>query len=472
VTTPAASKKDKHGNRTYAIPHPETRELLDLPSWSRLKGLMHSGGLETWKLKKVAAAVAKSTALQMEAANPETCYKAVEKALEADTEAADVGTYVHRYTEQIDAGELEWDFVPPAAVGFVKAYEKLRAEWAWEVVEAEVTIYNLVIGYAGSADRFMRIPGLAEQLDLPAPALDVYALDIKTGKVHDEVALQLGAYANGEGIFEAPSKMDLGFAVREAQLEDDIRAGVGFDRINPNRRKWSDEAIREAKAALEAEWWEAYRHAGKFRPMPKGLRRDVGVVVHLYADPTDDDPVRATAELIPVRLDGRPLDGVVPSTHVIDGLAALYKWGRRKDIVGEPIARQEGAQPVSEPTPEPAPEPAPVETCPSCGELSDFHAAGCPAVVSQAVDTLDRAGLLEGAEVGETEDDLAATDEDKRPYIDWLGDIARNRKHLLPALRQALDAEGLTKKLRQDTWTIGELRRWSNCAIAVERAHL
>lgn len=469
MTTPAASRKNKYGHRTYAIPHPETRELLDLPSWSRLKGLMYSGGLETWKLKKVATAVAMSTALQMEAANPDTVYQAVEKALDGDTEKADVGTYVHRYSEEIDAGTLDREFVPPAAEAFVKAYEDLKAEWGWEVVEAEVTIYNLLIGYAGSADRFARFPGLPAQLGLDRPDLDVFVLDIKTGKLYPDVALQLATYANGEGIFVAASKMDLGFALREAQLDDEILSGVGYNRINPARRKWSEEAIREARGALEAEWWQAYAQAGTFLPMPAGLRKDVGLVIQLHED---------GGKLIPVRLDGRPGEGVTPATHVIDGLQALYSWGRRKDILGEPVAGRvetAPAMPVPE-VPEAAPEPETVRPsipkCHLCGEEVDFHVDGCPVAVTQAVASLDRAGLLEGAEVGETENDLAATDEDKRPYIEWLGDIAGKRKHLLPALRAALDAEGLTKKLRQDTWSLGELRRWSQCAIAVERAHL
>lgn len=436
---------------------------------------MYSGGLETWKLKKVAQAVAMSPALQMAAADPETCYEAVRKALEADTEKADVGTYVHRYTEQIDAGELEWEYVPEAARPFVEHYERLKALFEWVALEAEATIYNLLIGYAGSADRFAKFPGLPARLGLPAPDLDVFAVDVKTGEqVWAETALQLAAYANGEGIFVAPSKMDLGFTVREARLEDDIRSGVGYDRINPNRRKWSDDAIREARAAVDAEWWDAYAQHGKFRPMPAGLRKDVGLVIHLRAD---------GVKLIPLRLDGNPLQRVVPAMHVIDGLAALYSWGRRKDVIGEAIdvdtfeAPAEGTDNVEHGTTEDKPAP---KLCASCGELDDFHGPGCPVVAApavpetetDAVDALERGGLLEGAEIGAGEDGLLATDEDKRAYIEWLGDMARNRKHLLPALRASLDREGLTKKLRQDTWTIGELRRWSQCAITVERSAL
>lgn len=497
MTTPAASRKDKYGHRYYSIPHPVTRELLELPSWSRLKNQLYNGGLETWKLKKVAAAVAMSTALQMEAANPETVYQAVNKAMESDTEAADVGTYVHRYTEQIDSGTLEWEFVPPAAAPFVKEYEKLKAEWCWETVEQEVTIYNLLFGYSGTPDRFARFTGLPALLGLPEPERDVFPLDIKTGKVWPEVALQLACYSNGDGIFEAPSKIELGFALREAQLEDDIRAGIGFDRINPNRRKWSEDAIKEARAQLDNEWWQAYAEHGRHRPMPDGLRRDVGLVILLHAD---------GAKLLPVRLDGDPATGEVPAVHVLDGLVALYKWGRRK-VIGEPIER--GSAPVEVVEVSPAEVQAeavaemvanPVELCswPHCVEHvvgvpcycgphwnrlpEDFRArlwetlspdAEIEAWISdpdvRATKALEAGGMLEGAEVGNA-DEMAATDEDKTPYLEWLSDIAGTRKHLLPALRSALDNEGLTKKLRTDTWTMGELRRWSQCAIAVERA--
>lgn len=438
MTTPAASRKDKFGKRWYRIPHPETRELLELPSWSALKDLMHAPQLETWKLKKVAHAIAMSPALQMQAADPDTTYAAVEKALDADTEAADVGTYVHRYTEQIDDGTLDRDFVPEAAKGFVEHYEKLKAEWAWEVAEAEVTVFSLTYGYAGTADRFLRFAGLPALLGLPNPDDDVFPVDVKTGKaVRPEVAYQLCAYANGDLIFEAPSKMGLGFSVREAQLEDDIRNGVGFNRINPNRRKWSDDAIKEARAELEAEWLKAYAEHGKFRPMPAGLRRDVGLVIHLHAD---------KADLVPIRLDGFP-----PALHVVDGLVGLWKHGRRKDVIGEPIVT--GSTPV-----EATPEPVTVEQ-----EIEHE---------TSAIDSLEKSGLLEGAQVADDEADLIVSDEEKAFYIAWLGDIARDRKHLLPALRQGLDEAGLTKKLRQDDWTTGELRRWSQVAIAVERSAL
>lgn len=342
MTTPAASKK-RGGDRYYAVPHPETRELLDLPSWSALKGQLLSKGLEKWKMSKVAQAVAMSPALQMEAANPETVYSAVDKALSADTEKADLGTFIHKYVEQSDAGTLDWEFVPEVARPYIEHYERERSVHGWHAVEAEATIYNLTFGYAGSTDGFHQFPGLAERLGLPNPEKDIFGADVKTGeKIWTETALQITAYVNGEGILQAPSKSDLGFNLREATLEDQIRSGVGFDRINPGRRKWSAEAIKEAKAELEEQWWAAYAKACTFRPMPERLRRDVGVVIHLRAD---------GCKLVPVRLNAGA-KGETSPILVIAGLCCLWKWNTRKDVI-MPSIDERNTPDVADPSMEP-----------------------------------------------------------------------------------------------------------------------
>lgn len=522
MTTPAASRKDKYGNRTYTIPHPETRELVELPSWTKLKNLMHSSPLETWKLKKVATAVAQSTALQMQAANPDTCYQAVKKAMQADTEKADVGTYVHRYTEQVDDGTLDWQFVPEAAKPYIVNYQTLKTEWAWQVAEAEATVFNLAYGYAGSADRFNRFPGLPALLGLPDPERDVFAVDVKTGeKVWAETALQLAAYANGEGIFEAPTKLAHGFTQREAQLDEWIAEGTN---IPPGRRKWSDDAIRQAKAELENDWWKIFAEHGRFRPMPEGLRHDVGLVVHLRSE---------GASVVPVRLDGDP-----PALYVIDGLTALYRWQRRKEIVCDPVVRYNSEQPAVEP--EPAPEtkqdrkrarlateqpgtpenraiPAEQRFQWLRGRLQAIAATGGTAMAETAanwpagvptlrqfahdddgldriielLDTIEAAHeipfgptLAEHVSVAPTSDAEAvdkladtfpggvevATVEDKQPYINWLRQFTERDPQAGAQIVAELDKAGLRKSLSGDEWTLPELQQLGQVLRRTEKA--
>ena len=83
MTSPAASRRDRFGKRFYPVPHPETHEIHDLPAWTGLKNLLASGGLETWKLKNVARAVAMRPDLQMLAGDPSGEYAAVQQAMDA-----------------------------------------------------------------------------------------------------------------------------------------------------------------------------------------------------------------------------------------------------------------------------------------------------------------------------------------------------------------------------------------------------
>lgn len=316
MSSPAAARRDRYGRRFYPVPHPETKEIFDLPGWTRVKKLLHSEPLEIWKLKTVARTIARRADLQMLAADEAQTYSAAKQALDANQNKANVGTAVHRYTEYIDADALDWDIVPPIMRPWLQHYIDAKARYGWSMVETEVSVYNIGVGYAGTADRFADIPGLG-----------VVAFDLKTGEnIWAETALQLSAYANAEGIWVPPADTDLpSYAAKLAELERDIAAKENFKNWGaPKSRKWSEHAIEVAHHHIGEMYWEEYAQWPGHRPMPEGLRTDIGVVVHLTAE---------GCELVPLKLDGDP-----SAFDSVKALCTQFKWQlREKDIVGQPL---------------------------------------------------------------------------------------------------------------------------------------
>jgi hypothetical protein len=322
VTTPAASRKNKWGQRTYPVPHPETHEIHDLPSFTGLKGLLHSGGLETWKLKNVAKQIALRTDLQCLAADDSGTYQAVQQALDMSRSSANIGTAIHRYCEYVDGGTLDWDTVPVAAKTWVKAYADAKERWGWTVVEAEVTVANLTAGYAGTADRFVDIPGFG-----------LVCMDLKTGKdVYPETALQLGAYSSAEFIWRPPADSELpAYFAGFKQLSLDIARGENFTGWGSLRaKKWSEAAKKKAYDVLDEVKWKDFAEYKGHRPMPEGLRTDLGIVALLHED---------GCQLIPLKLDGSP-----SAIEIVSSLSRIWAWNQRgKDVVGEPITKETDA---------------------------------------------------------------------------------------------------------------------------------
>lgn len=109
-------------------------------------------------------------------------------------EAANRGTEVHALAEQLLKGEEV--SVPPVLAGHVKAYVAFLNDWEPEVILAESSVVNFAVGYAGTLDKIVRIPG-----GCPVCSGDdcVWLADTKTGKgVYGDVALQLAAYRYAE----------------------------------------------------------------------------------------------------------------------------------------------------------------------------------------------------------------------------------------------------------------------------------
>ena len=150
------------------------------------------------------------------------------------------------------------------------------------------------------------------------------ALDIKTGKdVWPDTALQLGTYSGAEFIWQPPADSELPqYWEAFKRLSLDIARGENFRDYAPRARKWSEDAKKKAYATLDDLYWEEFGQYDGHRPMPEGLRTDLGVVVLLHED---------SCELIPLKLDG--------ALDVIGGLCTVWGWNQRgRDVVGEPMA--------------------------------------------------------------------------------------------------------------------------------------
>ncbi len=111
------------------------------------------------------------------------------------SDAANLGTAIHKFAEQVDNGEKTLDELPTDQRETVRAYRKVLEDEGIEVVDAEVIVLNLEVGIAGTYDRLVRVPGN----DTPV------ILDLKTGRSvdysHLSHAAQLAEYANAEWRF-------------------------------------------------------------------------------------------------------------------------------------------------------------------------------------------------------------------------------------------------------------------------------
>lgn len=223
MTSPAAARTAVDGTRVY-----RGVDLAgapwELPGWSTTAGVLDKPGLNIWKNKKIAFEVGRDEQLQdiVDKATDERdpiLNDAIRSAMDRGTRRRDLGDLVHYWTEKVDLGEATVGQVPDEARGYVQSWENAKTHHGITVVAVEQTVFNNTHRYAGTFDRAIRM----------AAYRGVVVADVKTGdKVWPDTALQISAYAHGEGIYDA-----------------------------------------ELDVAL---------------PMPEGLRLDVGVVIHLAED--------------------------------------------------------------------------------------------------------------------------------------------------------------------------------------------
>jgi hypothetical protein len=320
MTAPSAARTGKYGSRVYPVARGEGEdlELVELPSVSNVLKVLDQPNLNRWKLRTLAEQLSMRPDLIMLAGSPDTRNDAIRQALDADRSRANQGTGVHGYAEAVDDGTLNWDLIPTVARPWIEQYMACKDRFGWTLVEKEVTVANHTLGYAGTADRYLDIPGYG-----------VVVADLKTGKsVYPDQALQLALYARAEFIWESPDPevVDVVMAPLVAELDEDKRLGL---KRAEDGKKISAAYVKRREASIDEERSVAYARLGVRRPMPEGLRTDVGFIIHVSD---------TSCELIPMNLEG--------SYDAISGICAAYHWGSRRDIVGKPLG---GTEVVSEP---------------------------------------------------------------------------------------------------------------------------
>lgn len=108
--------------------------------------------------------------------------------------AADIGTAVHELAEKYVRGEeLELDVPIDGTDGHIRQFVQFLADFSPEYLMVEATVYCEKPRYAGTLDAIVEIPGMG-----------TFVLDIKTGGVWPEAALQLAAYANADYAIVGP----------------------------------------------------------------------------------------------------------------------------------------------------------------------------------------------------------------------------------------------------------------------------
>jgi len=99
------------------------------------------------------------------------------------TEEARVrGTYVHRATEFIDSGSLDWEALDPALFPYCTAYMKFIEDIRPEILLSERPLYHPDFKYAGTLDRLMKFGG------------SVAIVDFSTGDPLPTKEIQVSAY--------------------------------------------------------------------------------------------------------------------------------------------------------------------------------------------------------------------------------------------------------------------------------------
>lgn len=218
------------------------RELPSVTSIRRMAGLPH--GLHQWALGKVVEyACGHADELAAAVTNPDPAIAAMirRKLREAATAerdaAADLGTAVHDAAAQGVPLEDADEAIRPRLAQF---YDWLRVSGA-EPLAREFQLFNLTVGYAGSADLLCRMRDGS-----------IYLVDLKTGKgVYGEHALQLIAYLMAE------------FAGADDVVDDETSGLLGLAQgmalLHLSDSGWEFRKIRE-----DAETWEAFQGLLRF----------------------------------------------------------------------------------------------------------------------------------------------------------------------------------------------------------------
>ena len=213
------------------------------------KWLADQSGLINWKASMAMIGMARSKPIQARIAaivartendpyreNKQALKDLVENATQiAQAQGrADLGTAVHEFTELLDAGTLDWQFIPEQLKAPLAAYREKMQDFVTVDTEVFVTVDTEEGGKplrgAGSLDRLIR-----------HPEFGVCVADIKTGADEPTYSLgvttQVAVYSRGsryrDGRFPGSPKFDGGVANADGtayrkELHPELNKSVGI----------------------------------------------------------------------------------------------------------------------------------------------------------------------------------------------------------------------------------------------------
>ena len=235
-------------NGRYKLPDPETGKPITGGRASKYaEGIADSYALDQWRhrmiligllqdpeiLEKVASGVRNLDPLEAVKVRRAFLNSRAEEAMLAagSKKRAEKGTTLHKYTEEVDAGQRELEDVPEDYYRDAVAYRLALAECGFRPVKGliERSVYSSELGVSGTFDRVLECVRDTEVLDLDGRATTIHAGEFVIGDVKSgdnikspwlEILIQEAIYAhaineNGVAVQDEP-----GGPFRWAPLED------------------------------------------------------------------------------------------------------------------------------------------------------------------------------------------------------------------------------------------------------------
>lgn len=192
MTVPKVNTITRGGSRFYV--NPETGEKV--PGVTSIVSMLPKGFLKFWAAKTTAQAAVDHLGEVVGIAlrsGPETAVDFLKRAPDRDVNAAaDAGTAAHDVFEALANGQPVGRLAPSVQV-YADHFKSFLDKVQPQILHTEQTVWSQTHDYAGSFDAFGIVDGIPTWLDWKTT---------RSG-VHEEVALQLAAYANADFIIEA-----------------------------------------------------------------------------------------------------------------------------------------------------------------------------------------------------------------------------------------------------------------------------
>jgi hypothetical protein len=148
-------------------------------------------------------------------------------------EACQRGTYVHEIIEWDQSGELDYDTVDNALIGYLDAWKQFVADTGYASLCSEYRMVSEMYRFAGTADQVGSLNNCR------------CIIDVKSGAVSPCTSLQLSGY---EILYDAPCKR---FAL---QLKEDGKYSL---------KEYTDRNDRAVFLSAVALWWWRFNNLRK-----------------------------------------------------------------------------------------------------------------------------------------------------------------------------------------------------------------